>query len=135
MYRRDVMHGLTTAAGVWATAAIGMAIGSGFVVTGVCATVIIVLIQLILHMPIKAFTTRHISVIRMQIWMENDDILKQITDKLGSNKVTSYKAKMQDGKMIAQVEVSTTDEFSVDKLNDVIRSFPSHVLSVERCDE
>ena len=30
MYRRDVMHGLTTAAGVWATAAIGMAIGSGF---------------------------------------------------------------------------------------------------------
>lgn len=93
MYRRDVMHGLTTAAGVWATAAIGMAIGSGFVVTGVCATVIIVLIQLVLHIPIKAFTTRHISVIRMQIWVENDDILKQITDKLGSNKVTSYKAK------------------------------------------
>ena len=27
MYRRDVMHGLTTAAGVWATAAIGMALG------------------------------------------------------------------------------------------------------------
>lgn len=37
--------------------------------------------------------------------------------------------------MIAQVEVSTTDEFSVDKLNDVIRSFPSHVLSIERSDE
>ena len=67
--------------------------------------------------------------------MENDDILKQITDKLGSNKVTSYKATMQDEKMIAQVEVSTTDGFSVDKLNDVIRSFPSHVLSIERSDE
>ena len=87
MYRRDVMHGLTTAAGIWATAAIGMAIGSGFVVTGVCAAVIIVLIKLVLHIPIKAFTTRHISVIRMQIWVENDDILKQFTDKLGSNKV------------------------------------------------
>ena len=135
MYRRDVMHGLTTAAGIWATAAIGMAIGSGFVVTGVCAAVIIVLIQLVFHISIKAFITRHISVIRMQIWVENDDILKQITDKLGSNKVTSYKAKMQDEKMIAQVEVSTTDEFSVDKLNDVIRSFPSHVLSIERSDE
>ena len=135
MYRRDVMHGLTTAAGVWATAAIGMAIGSGFVVTGVCATAIIVLIQLVLHIPIKAFTTRHISIIRMQIWMENDDILNQITDKLGAKKVTSYKAKMQDSRMIAQVEVSTTDEFSVDKLNDIIRSFPSHVLSIERCDE
>lgn len=135
MYRRDVMHGLTTAAGVWATAAIGMAIGSGFVVTGICATAIIVLIQLVLHIPIKAFTTRHISIIRMQIWMESDDILNQITEKLGAKKVTSYKAKMQDGKMIAQVEVSTTDEFSVDKLNDIIRSFPSHVLSIERSDE
>ena len=129
------MHGLTTAAGVWATAAIGMAIGSGFVVTGVCATAIIVLIQLVLHIPIKAFTPRHISIIRMQIWMESDNILNPITDKLGAKKVTSYKAKMQDGRMIAQVEVSTTDEFSADKLNDVIRSFPSHVLSIERCDE
>lgn len=135
MYRRDVMHGLTTAAGVWATAAIGMAIGAGFVVTGVCATVIIVLIQLVLHIPIKAFTTRHISIIKMQVWIENDEILGKITEKLGSNKVTSYKAKMQDGKMLAVVEVSTTDEFSVDKLNEVMRAFPDHVLSIERADE
>lgn len=75
MYRRDVMHGLTTAAGVWATAAIGMAIGGGFVVTGVCATAMILLLQLIFHLPIKAFTTRHIALIKMQVWIENDDIL------------------------------------------------------------
>lgn len=135
MYRRDVMHGLTTAAGVWATAAIGMAIGAGFVVTGVCATVIIVLIQLVLHIPIKAFTTRHISIIKMQVWIENDEILDKITEKLGAKKITSYKAKMQDGKMLAVVEVSTTDEFSVDKLNEVMRAFPDHVISIERADE
>ena len=54
MYRRDVMHGLTTAAGIWATSAIGMAIGGGFIVTGVFATAIILLLQLVFHLPIKA---------------------------------------------------------------------------------
>lgn len=86
MYRRDVMHGLTTAAGVWATSAIGMAIGGGFVVTGVVATAMILLLQLIFHLPIKAFTTRHIALVKMQIWVENDDVLPQIMEKLGSKK-------------------------------------------------
>lgn len=135
MYRRDVMHGLTTAAGVWATAAIGMALGAGFVVTGVCATAIIVILQLIFHLPVKAFTTRHISVIRMTIWLEKDGLLNQITEVLGSNKITSYKLKKSDDKMIANVEVSTTDEFSIDKINEVMRKFSEHVLSIERADE
>ena len=89
MYRRDVMHGLTTAAGVWATSAIGMAIGGGFVVTGVVATAMILLLQLIFHLPIKAFTTRHIALVKMQIWVENDDVLPQIMEKLGSKKISS----------------------------------------------
>lgn len=135
MYRRDVMHGLTTAAGVWATAAIGMALGAGFVVTGVCATAIIVILQLIFHLPVKAFTTRHISVIRMTLWLEKDGLLNQITEMLGSKKITSYKLKKSDDKMIANVEVSTTDEFSIDKINEVMRNFPEHVLSIERADE
>lgn len=135
MYRRDVMHGLTTAAGVWATAAIGMALGAGFVVTGVCATAIIVILQLIFHLPVKAFTTRHISVIRMTLWLEKDGLLNQITEVLGSKKITSYKLKKSDDKMIANVEVSTTDEFSISKINEVMRKFPEHVLSIERADE
>ena len=73
--------------------------------------------------------------IRMLIWLETDDILDKITDKLGSKKISSYKVKQADGKMIANVEVSTTDEFSVAKLNDVIRAFPSHVMSIERVDD
>ena len=41
-YKRDLLHGLTTAAGIWATAAIGMAIGSGMVVIGVIAAILLV---------------------------------------------------------------------------------------------
>ena len=135
MYRRDVMHGLTTAAGVWATAAIGMAIGGGFIVTGVCATAIILLLQLVFHLPIKAFTTRHIALIKMQIWVENDDVLNQILEKLGTNKVSSYKVKQVGESLIANVEVATMDSLDPIQFNALIREFPTHLLSIERTDE
>ena len=43
------VKGLTTAAGIWLTAGIGLAIGSGLFVVGVCATVMMSLIQFALH--------------------------------------------------------------------------------------
>ena len=135
MYRRDVMHGLTTAAGIWATSAIGMAIGGGFIVTGVCATAIILLLQLVFHLPIKAFTTRHIALIKMQIWVENDDVLNQILGKLGTNKVSSYKVKQVGESLIANVEVATMDSLDPIQFNSLIREFPTHLLSIERTDE
>lgn len=135
MYRRDVMHGLTTAAGIWATSAIGMAIGGGFIVTGVCATAIILLLQLVFHLPIKAFTTRHIALIKMQIWIENDDVLNQILEKLGTNKVSSYKVKQVGESLIANVEVATMDTLDPIQFNALIREFPTHLLSIERTDE
>ncbi len=135
MYRRDVMHGLTTAAGVWATSAIGMAIGGGFVVTGVVATAMILLLQLIFHLPIKAFTTRHIAIVKMQIWAENDEILPQIMQKLGAKKVSSYKAKLVGESLIATVEIATMEELDPNQFNAIMREFPNHLLSIERTDE
>lgn len=47
--RRNIINGLTTAAGLWSTAAVGMAIGAGQYVIGICATIILVLLQWFLH--------------------------------------------------------------------------------------
>ena len=47
--RRNVINGLTTAAGLWSTAAVGMAIGAGQYVVGISATIILALFQWILH--------------------------------------------------------------------------------------
>ncbi len=43
------VRGLTTAAGIWATAGIGLAIGAGMYVIGVAGTLIIAVIQIIMH--------------------------------------------------------------------------------------
>lgn len=43
------IKGLTTAAGIWATAAVGLAIGCGLYITGIVATLIIIVIQILFH--------------------------------------------------------------------------------------
>ncbi len=48
-----VVKGLTTAAGIWATAGVGCAIGSGLYCVGISASVMIIIIQLILHICLK----------------------------------------------------------------------------------
>ena len=43
------IKGLTTAAGIWSTAAVAMAIGAGMYVTGIISSLVIVLIQILFH--------------------------------------------------------------------------------------
>lgn len=48
VHKREIT-GLTTAAGIWATAAVGMAIGAGMYLIGILATVFILWVQIIFH--------------------------------------------------------------------------------------
>ena len=59
---KNKISGLTTAAGIWATSGVGMAIGSGMYLVGIAATIIIVIAQIFLHMDFK--------------FLQNDRILK-----------------------------------------------------------
>ena len=43
------IKGLTTAAGIWATAGIGLAIGAGMYVVGIFTTVVVAVIQILMH--------------------------------------------------------------------------------------
>lgn len=45
----STVTGLTTAAGIWATAGIGLAIGSGMYVLGIFATALLALLQVLMH--------------------------------------------------------------------------------------
>ena len=45
----NTVKGLTTAAGIWATAGIGLAIGAGMYLIGIFTTVVVAVIQIIMH--------------------------------------------------------------------------------------
>lgn len=50
IFVKDVsIKGLTTAAGIWTTAAVGLAIGAGMYSVGICATILMIILQFILH--------------------------------------------------------------------------------------
>lgn len=47
--KNNAISGLTTAAGVWATAGIGLAMGSGMYIVAITGTLLIVIVQIIMH--------------------------------------------------------------------------------------
>lgn len=47
---KNNITGLTTAAGIWATSGVGMAIGAGMYSLGIASTVIIIVAQVVLHL-------------------------------------------------------------------------------------
>ena len=51
--RKQAISGLTTAAGIWATAGIGMAIGSGMYSVGIASALIIVFMQKLFHGKVR----------------------------------------------------------------------------------
>ncbi|MBE7022268.1 MAG: MgtC/SapB family protein [Ruminococcaceae bacterium] len=62
---KNTITGLTTAAGIWATSGLGMAIGSGMYVLGIAATLLILIAQLILHLRI--FRTKNVRLKSLSI--------------------------------------------------------------------
>ena len=47
--KNNAVNGLTTAAGVWATAGIGLAMGAGLYAVAVFGTLLIVIVQILMH--------------------------------------------------------------------------------------
>ena len=47
--RKHAVNGLTTSAGMWATVGVGMAVGAGMYTIGIVTTVLIVILQVLLH--------------------------------------------------------------------------------------
>ena len=64
--RRNIINGLTTAAGLWSTAAVGMAIGAGQYVIGISATVLLTFFQWLLHTS-KIFNRSSTTIMNFKI--------------------------------------------------------------------
>lgn len=84
---RNTITGLTTAAGIWATSGIGMAIGAGLYYIGISATILIVLAQIILHMNLqwKKIPKTKILVIRN---VHEENYQETITNYLAEKKIS-----------------------------------------------
>lgn len=86
IFKKDnTISGLTTAAGIWATAAVGLASGSGMYAIAIFVTVLIICIQLVMHrlnVGNDAFTYFEVR-ITMDNTPEIREVLRQKQEELG----------------------------------------------------
>jgi len=100
------VNGLTTAAGIWATSGIGMAIGSGLYFIGVAATLLIIIFQIILHQNFrwtKAAVNDH-----LHLKLADMEGFYRVQDSLKENKITLLNLKLvrhQDGTFSADLNL------------------------------
>ena len=88
--QKQIVRGLTTAAGIWATAGIGLAVGAGMYVISIAATLLTLAGLELLSILFKSVGMKS-SMITFST--ENKDILKEVSDRFNSRNymLVSYK--------------------------------------------
>ncbi len=122
--RGGSIKGLTTAAGIWATADIGMALGAGMYTIGIACTVGMIIIQLLLHkfMPFSENMETNIITIKVT---EGSQGLDQITEELTKAGIiiTGIRFKKQDnGITKAELTVRTKKKTSMKALLELVNN-------------
>ena len=134
IYRRDVLHGVTTAAGVWATAGIGMALGAGMYIIGICSTLLLVGFQLLLHVPFRILKGRVYSIMKAQIDIKGNDEIQKFKEIFEIKRFINYKEVASDGGFTANIEFSTLKSYCSEELHSIM-SENSFIKSLEKFED
>jgi putative Mg2+ transporter-C (MgtC) family protein len=109
------IKGLTTAAGLWATAGIGMAIGSGMYLIGIFTTIILVVVQILTH-KFTVGNDSYFTTMLVIVAKDSDNFHEWLADQLdaGMQIAGSSFARNENGTITYHLTVRTskTLEFS-----------------------
>ena len=128
LVRKEQISGLTTAAGVWATAAIGMAVGAGMYFIGILSTALLFIIQLFFHDDeIVDKLTPHIRFDILIDAINKPDVLPQIKQELENNKVENISIKIldvSDKKIVLYVDGVINNKIDENQIIMTLRKYP-----------
>ena len=82
----NMVHGLTTAAGIWATAAIGLCIGAGLYTIGVSTAVLVLLINICLHKWLTKLESMATSAISLTM-NDTPEAMNRLREQLDDRKM------------------------------------------------
>lgn len=132
IFVRDVsIKGLTTAAGIWTTASVGLAIGAGMYTVGICATIIMIVFQLMLHKYLTKLenTSNEFTVVvkdSPQAVAEFREMLKGMNIRLDTCKMT----RNDDSTITLDVTIKKSRTTSMDEIM-LLAEQNENVLSIE----
>ena len=119
------IRGLTTAAGLWATAGIGLAIGAGMYFVGVFVTVMVAIFQILMHKFVVGADTLITSHLRFTI--RNSDALRDAIDTFAeTHRLQIAECSIQyreDGYVSYDVTVRSAAEITIWELDDFLHQY------------
>lgn len=132
MFRGQRLHGLTTAAGVWATAAIGLAIGAELWIVGIVATLLMIGVQLLMHSNLKPFRIKKTFVVKIKFRNEVGAApkLKKI---FAVDHFKDLVMERRGAEIFYSATLHTVMEFSSLELDEIMSQNP-FIDAIERCD-
>ena len=112
------VRGLTTAAGIWATAAIGLAIGSGMYTIGIFATVLIALLQVLMHKFKIGADSYNAYQIQFTV-KDSENLHTEIQQQLhrwDAQMTNTRVAHNEDGSVYYDITIRTTQNLNLDDM-------------------
>jgi len=109
----STVRGLTTAAGLWATAGIGLAIGAGMYPVGIFATVLVCLVQVVMHKFVLGADSLYSSHLVFTIRTEAD-IPSQMEPY-----IKEYRIQVTDTKIIYHEDGYVTYDYIIRMTRDI----------------
>lgn len=133
VYRKHEVKGLTTAAGVWATAAIGMACGARLYLVATAGCALLIALQFVFHAPFKFFQPKRYYILRI-VFEETGNERAKIKELFKVDHYVHLFIERKEGKLIYRATVNTDKEFDSATLDEIMKATP-YIQSIERGDD
>ena len=124
--RGGSVKGLTTAAGIWATAAIGLALGAGMYTVGILVTVLMILLQISLHkfLPADMQSSKELLLV---ISRDYHTVMPKIRERLTEMKILISGVemeKLENGDVRVTMDIRLHKDNFSEELLDLADEFP-----------
>ena len=129
--RSGAMQGLTTAAGIWATVAIGMCCGAGnkwFVLVGVVIALLIIGFQYLFHRPMRFLAHKTEKIVRVK-FLKEDGLSVEDLKKFG--RVVGYSVKREGQYVLCSCNLSLFNLDASSKEIEEIFAISDKIMGVE----
>ena len=121
--REGLVRGLTTAAGIWITAAIGLAVGSGMLLVGLFTAIVVCVLQILMHKFIfgpDAYATNQLHFTVKNGYDFNHALNKQMEEWDGTVLESAFARNQEDGTTDYDLTVRRRKEISYAEMKEFI---------------
>ena len=126
IFQKQMVRGLTTAAGLWVTAAIGLACGAGMYMIALVSTALVLISLGLLNIYMPYFAQRERTITFL---VDDYHVLTEVMENLRQEKITILNYEMHkdadenDGKMLVSVEIRVKKYDNIKEIAAILRNF------------